>query len=201
MTKIIKNIFLIAISLTFFSTTAIYASPINTPNTVMFANQKLNNVAGINTLTLDVIGLNFTAPLDGAAFSLSWDALILNYTSFTADASWDIAFVDETNVSLGSLDNIFLARSVGETGANFILGTLAFDILDLTQLSIIRLGDDSFGVGFNTTNGESLIKTNYLDAQIVKVTEPNQWILIIVGLSIMYFLINRQKYRRVYLSV
>ncbi len=186
----------VGILLIFLSTSTVHANSVSSPNTIMFENQKITDIGGgISTLTLDIVGLNFDAPLDGAAFSLSWNSLVLGYNSFIADSVWDNSFVDDTNSALGSIDYVFLFKDIGNVGTDFKLGSLSFNVLDFSQLAgtTINIGKDAYDVGFSAEGGTSMILGSYLNSTVTDIPEPNQWSLMIIGLAMMGWMTYRKR--------
>lgn len=136
-------------------------------NTVSFTQPTFNVNSG-DSLTVDLVGSNFTLGPDGAAFSLAWNPSVLSYvnTSIT-NPSWDSSFVNADNAASGLIDYVFLAKSTaGDAGANFSLASFTFNVIGNTgNVSSLILGNDPFNVGF-VSPGAVPINVNYINSQV-----------------------------------
>lgn len=145
----------------------VYAAVV-APNSVQFTQGSVINVATGSSLTVDLVGSNFTAGPDGAAFSLSWDPTVLSYVSASvANPPWDTSFVSDTNAASGIIDYVFLIKSVGNAGSDFALASFTFNVLGnagaQTALSLSNpaIADTGF-----VLPGGSLINVNYVNSQV-----------------------------------
>ena len=69
-------------------------------NTVGFSVPNPINTDGAASITLDIVGTNFTDAVDGAAFTFNWDPTVLSYTGTTvANPPWDTATVNDANAA------------------------------------------------------------------------------------------------------
>ena len=124
-------------------------------------------------MTVDLVGTNFTAGPDGAAFSLAWDPIVLGYVNTTvANPPWDTSFVSDDSKALGLVDFVFLNKSAGDAGINFALASFTFNVLgnpgDTTALT---LSIDPFDVGF-VAPGAVPINVNFVNSQVQVVPIP-----------------------------
>ncbi|MEY3760417.1 MAG: hypothetical protein RIR39_1908 [Pseudomonadota bacterium] len=166
------------------------------PNTIQFAGGETINVASGDSLTVDLIGANFSgAGPDGAALSLTWDPLVLGYVSTAiANPPWDASFVSETSVANGALDYVFLGHSaIGGVGADFALASFTFNVLgNLGAATTLALSNDSFNVGF-VSPGAVPINVNYVNSQVQVVPVPAAVWLFGTGLTgLLGFARNRR---------
>ena len=144
------------------------------PNTVSFIQSSLINVNQGNSLTVDLVGTNFTAGPDGAAFSLAWDPLVLSYVNTTvASPPWDnTPFVNDDSKALGMVDYVFLTKSVGDAGANFAIASFTFNVLGTPgSATTLTLSDDPFDVGI-VAPGAVPINVNYVNSLVQVVPVP-----------------------------
>ena len=81
MNKTLKKTISVVGGLTLFCLTAASAQASIVPaNTVSFTQPTFNASNG-DSLTVDLVGTNFTLGPDGAAFSLAWNPSVLSYVS------------------------------------------------------------------------------------------------------------------------
>ena len=104
--------------------------PVVAANTVQFTQGNIINAASGDSLTVDLIGRDFTAGPDGAAFSLAWNPSVLDYVNTTiANPPWDISSVNDTSAASGLIDFVFLNKNVGDAGSNFDIASFTFNVL------------------------------------------------------------------------
>jgi hypothetical protein len=168
MNKMLKKTITVVAALTLFGLTAASAqASVTLTNTVSFTESTFNVNNG-DTLTVDLVGSNFTLGPDGAAFSLAWNPSVLSYvnTSIT-NPSWDATFVNADSAASGLIDYVFLAKSTaGDAGANFALASFTFNVIgNAGDVSSLTLSNDPYNVGF-ISPGAVPINVNYIDSQV-----------------------------------
>ena len=148
--------------------------PVVAANTVQFTQGNIINVASGGSLTVDLVGSDFTAGPDGAAFSLTWNPSVLDYVSTSiANPPWDTSSVSDANAASGIIDFVFLIKSVGNAGSNFDIASFTFNVLGnpgaTTPLALSNpaISDTGF-----TLPGGTLIDVNYVNSQVQVVPVP-----------------------------
>ena len=136
-------------------------------NTVSF-NQSTFNVSNGDSLTVDLVGTDFTLGPEGAAFSLAWNPSVLSYVSTAvANPPWDAPSVSDTNAASGVIDFVFLSKTTpGDAGANFALASFTFNVVgNAGAVSSLALSNDPYDVGF-ISPGAVPINVNYINSQV-----------------------------------
>lgn len=154
---------------------AMFSAPASawTPNTVMFSQGNIINANAGDTLTLELRGYDFTLGPDGAAFSLSWDPLVLSYVgSEVANPPWDSAFMSEENA--GAIDYVFLNKlTAGDAWNSFAIASFTFNVLGAVgSETIIGIGNPAFDDTGFTLPGGTLVDVNYVNSQVRVVPLP-----------------------------
>lgn len=136
-------------------------------NTVKFTQPDPISVSQGDTFTVDLVGTDFTAGPDGAAFSLAWDPSVLSYVgTAVANLTWDTSSVTDTSQDLGKIDYVFLGKSAGDAGANFAVASFTFNVLGTAGSSTsLTLSNDPFDVGF-VAPGAASIAVNYVNSLV-----------------------------------
>jgi hypothetical protein len=160
-------------------------------STVAFTQSSIDVVPG-ETFTVDLVGSDFSAGPDGAAFALSWDPAVLSYVSTAvANPPWDTSYVSDGTASAGNIEYIFLNKSVGNAGSAFALASFTFNVLgnpgDATSL---MLSNDPYNTGF-VAPGAVPIAVNYVNSQVHVVPVPAALWLFGSALAGMGFLRRR----------
>jgi archaellum component FlaG (FlaF/FlaG flagellin family) len=147
--------------------------PVSAANTVQFTQGNIINVLPGGSLTVDLVGRDFTEGPDGAAFSLAWDASVLDYASTRiANPPWDTSFVNDVNAASGIIDFVFLIKSVGNAGSNFDIASFTFNVLGNPGVTTtLALSNPAADTGF-TLPGGTLIDVNYVNSQVQVVPVP-----------------------------
>ena len=142
--------------------------PVAAANSVQFTQGNIINAASGDSLTVDLVGRDFTGGPDGAAFSLAWNPSVLGYVNTTiANPPWDISSFDDTRAASGLVDFVFLNKSVGDAGSNFDIASFTFNVLGnpgattALALSNPAIADTGF-----TLPGGILIDVNYVNSQV-----------------------------------
>ncbi len=174
MNKMLKKTGAIVGGLTLFCLTATSAQASVALSNVVSFTQPTYAVSNGDTLTVDLVGNNFTLGPDGAAFSLAWNPSVLSYvnTSIT-NPSWDSSSVSDDNAASGLIDYVFLAKSsAGDAGANFALASFTFNVIGNAETaSSLTLSSDPFNVGF-VSPGAAPINVNYINGQVQVAAVP-----------------------------
>ena len=142
-------------------------------NTVSFT-QPAFNVSNGDSLTVDLVGTDFTVGPDGAAFSLAWNPAVLSYIGIAfASPPWDATSVSDTNAFSGLIDFVFLSKTTGDAGTNFALASFTFDVVgNAGALSSLILSNDPYNVGF-ISPGAASIDVNYVNSQVQVAPVPD----------------------------
>ncbi|MEQ1530530.1 MAG: hypothetical protein ABL925_14540 [Methylococcales bacterium] len=153
-------------------TAPVFAAVVS-PNAVQFSQGSIINTANGDSLTVDLIGSNFSSGPDGVAFSLAWDPSVLSYVQTSiANPPWDTSTVNASSAASGLVDFVFLGKSVGDAGANFALGSFTFNVVGGTGAqTTLSISNDPFNVGF-VSPGAVPISVNYLNSQVQVVPVP-----------------------------
>jgi hypothetical protein len=148
--------------------------PVVAANTVQFSQGNIINTASGGSLTVDLVGRDFTTGPDGAAFSLAWNPSVLDYMSTSiANPPWDTSYVSDANAASGFIDYVFLIKSVGNAGSNFDIASFTFNVLGnpgaatTLALSNPAIADTGF-----TLPGGTLVDVNYVNSQVQVVPVP-----------------------------
>jgi len=167
MSKALKSTISAVGGLALFCLASIAQASVVLTNTVSFTQSTFNFSNG-DSLTVDLVGNNFTLVPDGAAFSLAWDPAVLSYvnTSIT-NPSWDSSFVNADSAATGLIDYVSLAKSTdGDAGANFALASFTFNVVgNAGAVSSLTLSNDPYNVGFISLGAEP-INVSYLNSQV-----------------------------------
>jgi len=152
-------------------------------NTVKFSQPNVLNVNEGDSLTVDLIGTDFSAGPDGVAFSLAWDAAVLSYVGTTvANPPWDTFVVNDDSNLTGIVDFVFLGKSLGDAGANFAIASFTFNVVGgAGSTTSLTLSNDPFNVGFVAPGGVPL-NVNYVNSQVQVVPVPAAAWLFVSGL-------------------
>ncbi|MCQ8104276.1 hypothetical protein NP590_09175 [Methylomonas sp. SURF-2] len=177
---------------------AMFSAPVSAtvvaPNTVMFSQGNIINANAGDTLTLELRGYDFTLGPDGAAFSLSWDPLVLSYVgSAVANPPWDSSFMSEENA--GVIDYVFLNKlTAGDAGNSFAIASFTFNVLGAVgSETTIGIGNPAFDdTGFTLPSG-TLVDVNYVNSQVRVVPLPAAAWLFGVGLAGLLGPMGRRK--------
>ncbi len=171
MNKLLLQLGLLALS---FSLAAPAGATVVASNVVRFAQGADFNVAPGTSFTVDLVGENFPAGPDGAAFSLSWNPAVLGYVGASiANPPWDASFISADNAGSGVIDYLFLSKSTaGDAGNHFALASFTFNVLgNVGSSTELVLSNDPFEVGF-VAPGAVPIAANYLNSQVHVVPVP-----------------------------
>jgi hypothetical protein len=138
-----------------------------TTNTVKVKQGNHIVVEAGSKFTVELIGENFLAAPDGAAFALAWDPTVLSYVSTSvANPPWDTSYVSDNNAINGVIDYLFLGKSVGDVGTDFSLASFTFNVVGNQGLSTdLSVTIDPYTVGFVTPGGVP-IDVTYLNSQV-----------------------------------
>ncbi len=171
MNKIFKKTLSLVGGLTLF---VMLNGPVIAANTVQFTQGNSIDAASGGSLTVDLVGRDFTAVPDGAAFSLAWNPSVLNYVSTSiANPPWDGSFVSDANAASGIIDYVFLNKSVGNAGSNFDIASFTFNVLgNPGATTALALSNPAIpDTGF-TLPGGTLIDVSYVNSQVQVVPVP-----------------------------
>ncbi len=99
-------------------------------NTVQLTQPNPILTGGAPSVTLNLVGTLFTDTVDGAAFTFNWDPTVLQYTgSVVSDPNWDTVSISDLNAAAGTVDFVFLGRSVGFFGSDFNIVDISFNVI------------------------------------------------------------------------
>ena len=174
----------------------VYAAVV-APNSVNFTQGSVINVATGSSLTVDLVGSNFTAGPDGAAFSMSWNPDVLSYVSASvANPPWDTSFVSDTNAASGIIDYLFMVKSVGNAGSDFALASFTFNVIgNAGAQTALNLSNPAIADTGFVLPGGSLINVNYVNSQVQVVPVPAAAWLFGTGLmGLLGFARNRRTF-------
>lgn len=171
MYKTKKQISLVGcLALLILSVTPVFASVLS-DNVVRFSDGVAIETAVSSSLTVNLIGENFSQAPDAAGFSLAWNPAVLEYFGTSiANPPWDTSTLGEFSVESGLLDFVFLGKSVGNAGSNFDIATFTFTVLGNIGDSSFLTISDAFG-GFVRPGGLP-ISANYISSQVQVVPIP-----------------------------
>jgi hypothetical protein len=90
----------------------------------------VSEIASGDTLTVSIVGSNFTTNTDGGSLELSWDDSVVNFTGITiADSLWDNSFDSRANTNPNPL-NISVGNSATTgIGGDFEIATVTFTVV------------------------------------------------------------------------
>lgn len=132
---------------------------------------------GAPTLDLDVVGTGFTTPVDGGAFTFNFDPAVLQFTGATTPAAdpgdptafWDTFVVNADNAATGTVDFVFLGRSIGFFSGDFAVANMTFDVLGGVGTSSNINFADTFGGWSNAGNA---VPVDYVAGQVTVSSVP-----------------------------
>lgn len=134
---------------------------------------------GATILNLNLVGTSFTdgdpslpgiQSVDGAAFTISWNSTVLQYTGIVvSDPNWDSPFIDDTSAAAGTVDFVFLGRSAGFFGSDFNIVDLSFNVIGAAGSATDIIFADVFG-GWSL--GGVTVPVDYVAGQVAVTSVP-----------------------------
>jgi len=163
-----KQFLMIVTALALFGLTTGQASA----NSVGFAEPNPIETGGASTLTLHIVGTNFTDVVDGGGFNFNWDPGVLAFTGGTIDypnADPFFSYFVDTNAPTGSVD-VFVGSLVSATG-NFDIATINFDVVGGTGTTI-NFNESCLGCGWFGGGSQVPFVVDYTPGQVAVTAVP-----------------------------
>ena len=141
-----------------------------TANTVSLTQPNPIETGGAASISLDLVGTDFTDAVDAGGFTFNWNPAVLTYTgTLVANPPWDTSIVSDANSALGFVDFVFLGQSIGFSSGSFPIATLSFDVIgangDFTDIGFA----DAFG---GWAGGGINFPVTYIDGQVLVTPVP-----------------------------
>jgi len=125
-----------------------------------------SSVAVNDIFTVDIVGTNFLANVDGGGVNLSFDQTILNVLSVSIDETvWNFG---STGINTGAINNAtgtvdgIMVNTFADVIGDFVIATVEFQAIGTgsSLLLLTELGINPFA------SGGSLINPNFADASV-----------------------------------